>query len=230
MRWPYKYGIPILPADTYNKEIHYDNWQNEDFSKTDFRKEMLDGKYDKGAAARTGPTLNEGVYAIALDFDNWDAVIAWFGSWENVLAYSKKSLVEWHQNQGKIHVILFSDEPIAKKRIFIGPNKALLEIRCERQALFVSPSLNKDGNKYCPLGTSDIVSLKSDSTLLQLKSKIDTLSSKYMSDDDRQRFNEWLDMATTTFGVGDGRHDVTKFKICSYFWKYQWRMAKPIRR
>lgn len=227
MRWPYEYKIPIFPADPYNKEIHYNGWQELDFNKVDFRKEMVDGKYDNGAAARTGQTLNEGVYSIALDFDHPDAVIAWFGSWENVVVHSKKSLIEWHKNEGKIHVILFANEPIPNKKIYIGKNRALLEIRCEKQALFVSPSLHKDGNKYEPLGTTDIITLQSNSGLLQLKAKIDSFSAKYMSDEDKERFNTWLDLDSTTFGIGDGRHDVTKFKICSYFWKYSGEWLNP---
>jgi Bifunctional DNA primase/polymerase, N-terminal len=220
MLWPEKRGIPIFPADSCNKGIHYNGWQEQDFSKVDFRKEMLDCKYDNGAAARTGKTLNEGIYAIALDFDHWDAVIAWFGSWENVVAHSKKSLVEWHKNQGKIHVILFANEPIPNKHIYIGPNKALLEVRCDKQALFISPSAHRDGNKYEPLGTTDIITLQSNSGLLQLKAKIDSLSSKYMSDEDKQRYYTWLEDDNTIIGEGEGRHDTTKDIVCSYFWKY----------
>jgi hypothetical protein len=175
MRWPEIYRIPIFPANPVAREIHYDGWKEQDFSKVDFRKEMLDGKYDNGAAARTGPTLSKDIYSIALDFDHWDAVIAWFGSWDNVVAHSKKSLVEWHKNQGKIHVVLFANEPIPNKKIYIGPNKALLEIRCDKQALFISPSPHRDGNKYEPLGTTDIITLQSNSGLLQLKAKIDSL-------------------------------------------------------
>jgi hypothetical protein len=220
MRWPEIYRIPIFPANPVAREIHYDGWKEQDFSKVDFRKEMLDGKYDNGAAARTGPTLSKDIYSIALDFDHWDAVIAWFGSWDNVVAHSKKSLVEWHKNQGKIHVVLFANEPIPNKKIYIGPNKALLEIRCDKQALFISPSPHRDGNKYEPLGTTDIITLQSNSGLLQLKAKIDSLSAEYMSGDDKQRYHAWLDDDSTIIGEGEGRHDATKAIICSYFWKY----------
>ena len=99
MRWPYVYGIPILPADVVNKRPILNHWNTADLSKVNFKAEMLKGTYDKGQPARLGPTLQPGIYSIALDFDDWDAVIAWFGTWENVLTYSKKSLVEWHQNK-----------------------------------------------------------------------------------------------------------------------------------
>lgn len=77
MRWPYVYRIPIFAADSVNKGIHVNEWSTCDFSKTDFRKEMLEGKYDNGAAARLGPTLEGGLYSVALDFDGWDAVVVY---------------------------------------------------------------------------------------------------------------------------------------------------------
>jgi hypothetical protein len=221
MRWPYEYKIPIFPADTINKTVSVKQWSTTDFSKVDFRAEMLRGAYDNGAAARLGQTLEEGLYSIALDFDGWDAVVAWFGSWDNVLAHSKKSpLVEWHQDQGKIHVILFAHEPLPKKKMHIGKNKVLLEIRCEKQILFISPSRHKDGNNYAPLGTSHIETLHSESGLLQLKAKINQFSDRYMSDDDKARYDAWLDDPNTILGEGAGRHTATLHKARSYFWKY----------
>jgi P4 family phage/plasmid primase-like protien len=220
MLWPHAHRIPIIPADTANKTISLKQWPTMDFGNIDFKTEMFKGKYDKGAAIRLGPTLQEDVYSVALDFDGWDAVIAWFGSWENVLLYSKKSLVEWHQNKGKIHVIIFTHEPLPNKKIHIGENNVLLEIRCEKQILFISPSPHKDGNKYTPLGTDYIETLDSRSGLLELKAKIDSFCDKYMSDADKNEYDEWLDFDTTILGEGAGRHDATKFKICSFFWKY----------
>jgi hypothetical protein len=41
-----------------------------------------------------------------------------------------------------------------------------------------------------------------------------------MSDDDRQQYDEWLDKPDTILGINQGRHDATKFKIISYYWKY----------
>lgn len=105
MRWPYVHTIPIFPADTVNKIVSLKQWSTFDFSQTDFRKEMLEGKYDNGAAAKLGPTLIGDLYSVALDFDGWDAVVAWFESWEQVVALAQKTLVEWHQDRGKIHVL-----------------------------------------------------------------------------------------------------------------------------
>lgn len=220
MRWPYVCKIAIFPADTVNKTVGLKQWPTIDFSKVDFRTEMKRGVYDNGAACRLGQTLEEGLYSIALDFDGWDAVEAWFGSWENVLKHSEKSLVEWHQDKSKIHVLLFAHEPFPNKKIYIGPNKVLLEIRCEKQILFISPSPHKDGNKYTPLGTTHIETLYSESRLLSLKSKIDLFSETYMSDTDKARYDAWLDEPNTILGEGGGRHTATLHKVKSYFWKY----------
>ena len=120
MRWPYVYGIPIFPADSINKGIYVRSWPTKDFSKTDFRKEMLKGAYDNGAAARLGLTLDGKLYTVALDFDGEDAVNAWFdSSWEHVLTAAGRTLIEWHQDKGKIHVLFFAKEPIQKQQIHI---------------------------------------------------------------------------------------------------------------
>lgn len=219
MRWPYVYRIPIFAADSVNKGIHVNEWSTCDFSKTDFRKEMLEGKYDNGAAARLGLTLEGGLYSVTLDFDGWDAVVAWFESWERVVALAQKTLVEWHQDKGKIHILIFTKEPLQNKKIHIGPNKILLEIRCDKQPLFISPSRHKDGNKYCPLGV-DRIEVLDDVGLMKLKGQINLLSDKYMSDEDKSKYDAWLDNPDTILGEGAGRHDATKFKICSYYWKH----------
>ena len=169
--------------------------------------------------ARLGLTLDGKLYATALDFDGIDAVNAWFEKWDRALALAQKTLVEWHQDKGKIHVVIFTTEPLQNKKIHIGPNNLLLEIRCKKQPLFISPSPHKDGHKYVPLGVDKIETLD-DIGLLKLKGQISTLLQEYMSDEDKSRYSAWLDDTDTILGVGSGRHDATKFKVCSYFWKY----------
>lgn len=39
-------------------------------------------------------------------------------------------------------------------------------------------------------------------------------------DIDKQIYNKWLDEPTTILGIRGGRHDATKFKVCSYYFKY----------
>lgn len=219
MRWPEVYRVPIFEADSTNKEIHYDNWQNQDFTKTDFRAKMLRGDYDNGFAARMGRTLDGDKYTVALDFDGPDAVNAFFREWNSVVVLAQDVLIEWHQDRGKLHLVFQAKQPLQKRRIYIGPNKTQLEIRCEKQALFISPSPHKDGGKWSPLGCA-IVPLFDNVELLKIKSKINFLCDKYMSDEDKEKFDTWLDDPSTILGVGGGRHDATKFKVCSYYWKY----------
>ena len=49
-------------------------------------------------------------YCFALDFDGDDAVAEFFGSWEDVQSRSKKTRIEWHQDKGSIHIVLFSEK------------------------------------------------------------------------------------------------------------------------
>ena len=115
---------------------------------------------------------------------------------------------------------MFTKESIPNKKIHVGKDKVLLEVRCDnKQPLFISPSLHKDGNKYAPLGT-DKIELVDDIGLLKLKAKLTLFSDKYMSDEDRERYDSWLDAGRTILGVGAGRHDATKFKIIRNYWKH----------
>jgi hypothetical protein len=42
---------------------------------------LANGLYDHGIALRTGKTISGNKYLVVLDFDGWEAVIAWFSSW-----------------------------------------------------------------------------------------------------------------------------------------------------
>ncbi|MGC1131366.1 MAG: hypothetical protein WA941_00980 [Nitrososphaeraceae archaeon] len=216
--WPKVAGIGIFQADTKNKKISLKDWPKLDLSKIDYNAELASGKYDNGIAGRLGKTLSGEHYAIALDFDGWEAVAAWFGTWERVQTFAQKNIVEWHQDRGKIHVILLSEIPVPNRKIHI--KDAFLEIRCEGQALFLSPSVNKDGNRYVPLGTNHLTILSMEE-VLKLKSKIDSISEGYMSDVDKDSYDKWLDLPATILGENQGRHDATKFKIIRYYWKYE---------
>ena len=152
LRWPEQNDLSIFPADTRNKRIWLSGWQDIDFSNTDFKSKLANGEYVKGIAIRTGKTLSGKHYAVALDFDGWDAVEEWFGNWERVVSLSKKTIVEWHQDTGKIHVIFLSKTPFQNRKIHI--KNAFLEVRCERNALFASPSIHQSGKPYTPLGTN----------------------------------------------------------------------------
>ena len=185
--WVRVAGIGIFQADTKNKKISLNDWPTIDLSKIDYEAELAAGKYDNGIAGRLGKTISGEYYAIGLDFDGWDAVCVWFGTWGRVESFAQKNIVEWHQDRGKIHVILLSPVLIPNKKIHI--KNAFLEIRCEGQALFLSPSVNKDGNRYVPLGTNHVTILTREE-VLKLKSKIDSISESYMSDEDKDFYDK----------------------------------------
>ena len=59
-------------------------------------------------------------------------------------------------------MFLLVNRPLKNKRIQI--NTSLLEVKCERQAPFVSPSIHKDGNPYSALDTGEIAILNENQT------------------------------------------------------------------
>jgi len=137
LSWPYVYDIAIFEGDTKNKRIDKKRWQEEDYSKADFKQRLESGLYDQGICIALGKTISGTHYTFALDFDGWDAIIAWFGgdtkeeTWERVKALARRTRVEWHDNyeDGKIHVILKSQKPLGVNRR-INIRNALLEVRC----------------------------------------------------------------------------------------------------
>src|SRR5918996_834635 len=224
--WPEIADVVIFPADTKNKEIHLTGWSEKDFSKVDFTAECYSGRYDNGIAIRTGKTISGKHCLVAIDFDGVDAVLAWFGDWEQVLQVAKRTRIEWHGDKWRLHMFLLASKPVKNKRIHI--KDSLLEVKCERQALFVSPSIHKGGNPYTALDTSEIVIIN-ENQLLQLESKIDSLSSSdgYMSDENKQAYIQWLEDPEnyTKLGVGQGRHNGLVTLGISYYYRYngEWK-------
>ena len=161
-----------------------------DSSLHNFRANLEAGEYDNGIAIRLGKTLSGEHYSFAIDLDGWDAGQVWFGkenTWHNVIKTSERTRVEWHKDKDRLHILAFSKEPIPNKKIYVvkpeGNSKgALIEIRCEKQPLFVSPSIHKEGRPYSVPGTEEIATLTNP---LNLKSRIDTICGDYMSDDDK---------------------------------------------
>ena len=200
-------------------------WQKMDFTNYDFKSKLEAGEYDNGIAIRTGRTITgkNAAYSIAIDFDGWDAVREWFGNWERVESLSQKTLIEWHKNIAKIHVLFFSNEDIPNRKIQI--KDSLLEVRCEHQALFVSPSYHKEGNQYVPLGTKEITILN-EQQVFNLKAKIESLCRGYMSDENKIEYTKWLEDPAnySKLGVGQGRHNALVHLGTAYFyrWKAEW--------
>jgi bifunctional DNA primase/polymerase-like protein len=216
--WTTKDKIPIIPCDSKSKSVNYHGWPNIDFSQEDFNAKHLAGEYDNGIALVLGKTLSEqGYYSFALDFDGWDAVAEWFGSWGKVLSSSQKTRIEWHQDKGRIHYIFLAKRPVAKRKIQI--KGSVLEVRCENQLLFASPSIHPDGNPWSVLGTI-VIAVLDEMQLYSLEAKIDSLSHGYMSDENKQKYIQWLEDPSTIIEEGS-RHDANKILGCSYYYRYR---------
>ena len=230
LAWTEIRDIPIFPADSKNKHIYTHGWQKMDFANYDFKSKLEAGEYDNGIAIRTGRTISgkNAAYSIAIDFDGWNAVQEWFGNWERVETLSQKTLIEWHKNRDKIHILLFSNEAISNRKIQI--KDSLVEIRCEHQALFVSPSYHKEGNQYAPLGTKEIAILD-EQQLFNLKSKIESLCHGYMSDENKSEYTKWLEDPGnySKLGVGQGRHNALGTSWNSLLLQMERRMGKAYR-
>jgi len=215
--WPEIARIPIIPADTRNKRIWLNGWSTVDFANYDFRSKLGNGDYDNGIAVRLGKTLANEYFSVALDFDGMDSVLAWFGSWENVIETAKRTRIEWHEDKARLHMFFLTRESIANRKIQI--KDSLLEIRCEGQALFVFPSIHKEGKPYTAVGTQQISIL---SNLFGLKSKINSLCQDYMSDEDQQAYIRWLEDPAnySKLGKGQGRHNGLVTLGTSYYYRY----------
>jgi hypothetical protein len=213
--WPRIAHIGFIGCDSKAKQVYIKEWQKLDLDSVDYEANLKTGLYNNGIAIRLGPCLSNGnkqMFSFALDFDGWDAVITWFGSWENVLEVSKKTRIEWHEDKCRIHMFFLAERPITNKKIHI--KNGLLEVRCENNLLFVHPSIHKEGKAYAPIGTSEIAILDNIS-LLKLEAKIESLCRDYMSDEGKEAYEKWLDDPNTILGEGQGRHDALKFKINS---------------
>lgn len=219
--WPHIAHIGFIECDSKSKQVYIKEWQKLDLDNVDYESNLKAGLYKNGIAIRLGKCLTNGsgkqLYSFALDFDGWDAVKEWFGTWEKVLEVAKKTRIEWHQDQNRIHMFFLAPRPVTNRKIHMG--NSLLEIRCENNLLFAAPSIHESGVAYSPLGTSEIRVLDQQS-LLKLEAKIDFISSNYMSDENKEAYEQWLDDPNTILGVGEGRHDALKFKINSYYFKY----------
>ena len=233
LAWPEIRDIPIFPADSRNKRIFMYGWQKMDFTNYDFRSKLEAGEYDNGIAIRTGRTITgkNAAYSIAIDFDGWDALEEWFGNWERVESLSQKTLIEWHKNRSKIHVLLFSKEAISNRKIQI--KDSLLEIRCEHQALFVSPSYHREGNQYEPLGTTEIA-IMDEKQVFNLKAKIESLCRGYMLNENKNEYTKWLEDPAnySKLGIGQGRHNALVHLGTAYFyrWKGEWTNLRDSQR
>ena len=228
--WPEIADIPIIDkVNSKTKQVWNCGWPNIDFSKVDFRAKLANGDYDDGIAIVTGKTLTGryAKYLAVFDFDGMDAIEEWFGhdnTWEHVIDAAKATRIEWHRDKSRLHMFLLIDRSITSRNVHI--KNSLLEIRCENQLVFVSPSIHKEGNRYTALETSETAIL-SGKKLLQLEAKIDSFCQDYMSDKNKQAYTKWLEDPAnySKLGVDQGRHNGLVHLGTVYFHRYhgEWR-------
>jgi P4 family phage/plasmid primase-like protien len=215
--WAHFAKFGLVKIDSANRLFNLETKEqrSQDVDSVDYNARIKDGWYDNGLAIRLGKTIGGEHYGVAADLDGMDAVLAWFGSWDNVLSYAKKNRIEWHKDQNRIHLIFYTDKPLENRIIKITP-ESQIEIKCEGSLLRVSPSVHEDGNRFTSIDSEQIPIMRS----YELESKIDYISRGYMSDNDKEEYEKWLDKPDTIIGVGGGRHNAILHKINSYFWKW----------
>ena len=148
LKWP-KMGIGFIEANVPEKNVFLKGWPDLDLSQIDYEKEIQTGKYDNGSAIRLGKTFF-GKYLTGIDFDSWGTIVAWFRSKEEVHEWAKDTLIEWHEDWGRMHALVLTDEPLENRKISV--NGGYLEIRCMGQLLFALPSTHTDGHKWQAIG------------------------------------------------------------------------------
>jgi hypothetical protein len=227
--WSYTEHIPIIQCNSRDKKVFVNGWQDLDLNNINYKQNIENGIYDHGIAIRLGKTIPADgngltLWSFCIDFDKQKGVEAWFGdldTWDQVLKSSKRTRLEWHGNKEKLHYIFKAKRKIANRRI---PELGI-EIRCENQLVFSSPSTHKEGEEYRPLGTQKIVVLD-ELQLLSLEAKIDTLSAGYISDENKRVYINWLEKPDTRIYAGQGRHTALVILGASYFnrrsgeWRY----------
>src|SRR5689334_21830547 len=103
--WPRiaKLGAIRIDSTAKPKPIYdLERWRGVNLNDIDYESKVKSGWFDKGTAIRLGRTLDGKYYCIGIDFDGYDAVIAWSGSWENVLKVADRTRIEWHGDKGRI--------------------------------------------------------------------------------------------------------------------------------
>ena len=165
--WHYQIGVNVIPADTENKET-YENWlqwQDKPISDELHEQRKRNGEYNKGIAIVTGPIWrgkNKGKYLNGIDCDNKKAIEKICTKDDKAIPLeelAKWTIVEQHKdNPDKAHIYLMSTKPFKNKsstainqKLVNGINDnevPVIEVKCEKRIMFVSPSMHRDGYPY----------------------------------------------------------------------------------
>ncbi len=180
----YSIGTNPIPADTRNKKPieEWQKYQTRSMTLKEFDEFIIDGKYAKGIAIITGRLWrveHEGKYLIAIDIDNEKGLRGFLTRNDKVVSISEfasKTLVEQHKDDpNRAHIYFISPIPFPSKG---SDSKIGLEVKADKQLMFVFPSLHENGHNYEPLGTQNIVVLNEKQSI-ELMRHIDIICTKY---------------------------------------------------
>lgn len=220
--WIHTIGSDLVAADTRNKDPSLEKWSNNLSDNIDYNARLEQVLYDKGVAIicgllRRGPYKDK--YLSVLDFDNLEAL----ESFLKLLGVTLQQLahwtrVEWHENQAKIHIFFITSSPFKN----MAPSKGL-EVMANKKLIFISPSINKDGNPYKPYDTEQIVILD-DLNKMKIENILDTFvfektGCSYLSEDAKKQYIEYLERPDTILREGE-RHNGLKTLGVSWFHRY----------
>nr|MDQ6864693.1 hypothetical protein [Thermoproteota archaeon] len=167
----YEQGYNTIPANSVAKKTWIEwkngpiNYQCNPISKEQHDKWKSENTFKNGYAVIAGQLWHGGnadLYGIWLDFDNFEAVKKYFGSWDKVLELAKTRRIEWHQEPAKLHYPLKIRRPITNRNLPIG-----IEIRAENELVYCGQ--NKDLNYWVPIYSHETWIMEEDELLELLK-------------------------------------------------------------
>jgi hypothetical protein len=163
----YEIGVNVIPADTESKETYekWTQWQDKPIPDELYEQRKGNREYKKGIAIVTGKIWrgkNKGKYLTGIDCDNKKAIEEICNRDGNTIPLeelAKWTIVEQHKdNPDKAHIYLMSTKPFKNKSSTainhklvddINNNEVpLIEVKCEKRIMFVSPSMHRDGYPY----------------------------------------------------------------------------------
>ena len=165
--WYYQIGVNIIPADTKEKKTYenWSQWQDKSIPIEIHEQRKRNGEYNNGIAVVTGKIWrgkNKGKYLNGIDCDNKKAIEEICNKEGNTIPLeelAKWTIVERHKdNPDKAHIYIMSTKPFKNKSCtainqklvddVIGNEVPVIEVKCEKRIMFVSPSMHSDGYPY----------------------------------------------------------------------------------
>ena len=165
--WHYVIGVNVIPANTKEKATYenWSQWQDKPIPDELHEQRKRNGEYNEGIAIITGQIWrdkNKGKYLNGIDCDNKKAIEEICnkdGKTISLEELAKWTIVEQHKdNPDKAHIYIMSTKPFKNKsstainQKLVDDNNdnevPVIEVKCEKRIMFVSPSMHRDGYPY----------------------------------------------------------------------------------